>query len=81
MYIFTNLLLNVNNQVLHDECHVVATMKAMPDGQKYQSGTIANVTIVEELQTLEDVLGDPLICVDIETVHIVLHGVTRLQKL
>lgn len=64
--IATHRFFEVNEQELHEECHVIAGVKAMPDGQEHQGSQMADVPIVEELESFVNVLEDPQVRLDVE---------------
>lgn len=55
----TYAFFKMNKQKFHEECHVVACVKTMPDCKEQKGGNMADAFVVEKLETLVDVLEYP----------------------
>lgn len=51
--------LEMNEQKLHEEGHVVAGVKAVPDCEEHERRNMTDVLVVEKLEALVDVLENP----------------------
>lgn len=62
----TYSFLKMDEQKFHAESHVVAGMKAMPNGKEHECRKVTDVSIVEKFETLVDVLENPQVSLDIK---------------
>lgn len=75
----THPFLELNQQKLHEECHVVARVESMPGSKEEESRNVTDVTVVEELETLVDVLENPQVSLDVERRNVLLKVVCVLE--
>lgn len=69
----------MNDNKLHQEAHIVASMEAMPDGQEEQRCTMTYVTIAQEFEPLKNVFGNPMVRVHIKRFNVVLEFLCILE--
>lgn len=75
----THLSFAQHDQEFHQEAHVVARMEAMPHGQEDQRPGLTVITIAQELQSLENILGHPVIGLHVEAVDVMLESFGILE--
>lgn len=69
----------MDEKELHEESHVIAGVKAVPDSKKQQSCDVADVFVVEELEALVNVLEHPHVGLDVEGRNIITERVSVLK--
>lgn len=79
LVISTHRLLKVNQQEFHEERHVVAGVKAMPNGQKQQRRNVTDVSVVKKLETLVDVLENPQVGLHVERGDVVAEAISVFE--
>ena len=73
------ILLKVDDKELIQECDVVTRVPAVPHRQKHQGAHLADVAVVEELESLVHVVHDPGVGIDVEGLDVVTELLRRLQ--
>lgn len=67
----THLLLHPDHHKLHEERHVVAAVESVPNGQEEQRPKVAQHAVVQELEPLVHVHGDPVVRLHVERLDVV----------
>lgn len=69
----------MNEHELHEERHVVTGVKSMPDGEKQKRRDVRNVSVVEELEALVDVLEHPHVGLNVEGRNVIAERVSVFE--
>jgi hypothetical protein len=65
----SDLLLKVDRDELVEEADVVSRVVSVPDGEEDEDAKLARLTVVQELETLVDVVSHPGVGVDVERLN------------
>lgn len=74
------LLLKVDNEELIEKCDIVARVPAVPYCQKHEGAGLTDVAVVEKLESLVNIVHDPVVGVDVEGLDVVTELLRRLQS-
>ena len=70
----SHLFLHAHDDKFMEECDIVSGVVSVPDGQEDEDAQLGVGPVVQELEPLVNVVGNPGICVDVERLN-------QLQKM